>query len=353
MATSKEVRLAPVTARDGVDTRNKDNSGKAAAGTEETTRQVGGDLARGGQTAALGYLLPLGAEVEGSAMNAYWGNYLSTAERYINGDEDAFRWTSYSHQQGINERDIERESRRFGAGEEMLNVYRQFYNAEVVVYLRNLRNPDLYYEGSEQRALAYALEKLEDYNREFDAQTRAAALIQQAYRSFKLPKVRVSETGTLIAEEDRVEEEFVEDFGPCSRCDERRMGDWVDLCADCYWTEDAAWKRKARAARDAFFGLAKRQNAIPSGDVTIGFVLVPQPEVDTDALIARAICPKQVPGWDAFWSNQRPPPPIRIPKRKTTCDCNECGDWVCEVCEFYADHPEEHGRLYNASEVGW
>jgi hypothetical protein len=52
MATSMDARLAPVTARDGADTRNKDNSGMAAAGTGEVTRLGGGDQERVGQTAA-------------------------------------------------------------------------------------------------------------------------------------------------------------------------------------------------------------------------------------------------------------------------------------------------------------
>lgn len=52
MATSMDARLAPVTARDGADTRNKDNLGKAAAGTEEVTRLGGGVQERVGQTAA-------------------------------------------------------------------------------------------------------------------------------------------------------------------------------------------------------------------------------------------------------------------------------------------------------------
>ena len=49
--TQQKPQLASVTARDGVDTRNKDNLGKAAASTEETTRLGAGDQVRGGQTA--------------------------------------------------------------------------------------------------------------------------------------------------------------------------------------------------------------------------------------------------------------------------------------------------------------
>ena len=52
MATSIVSRLAPVTARDGVDTRKKDNCGMAAAMNQETTRLGAGDQIRGGQSAA-------------------------------------------------------------------------------------------------------------------------------------------------------------------------------------------------------------------------------------------------------------------------------------------------------------
>ena len=52
MATSEVSRLASATARDGVDTRNKDNSGKAAAGTGETTRSGAGDREQDGSDAA-------------------------------------------------------------------------------------------------------------------------------------------------------------------------------------------------------------------------------------------------------------------------------------------------------------
>lgn len=73
MATSMEVRLAPVTARDGVDTRKKDNSVMPAGGSGKTTRLGAGDHVRDAQTAAIAYLVPPGAEVEGSAMNAFFG----------------------------------------------------------------------------------------------------------------------------------------------------------------------------------------------------------------------------------------------------------------------------------------
>jgi hypothetical protein len=273
MATTVDLRLASVTACDGVDTRNKDNSGKAAAGTGETTRLGGGDQKLGGQTAALTFLLPPGADEAGTRMSAYWANYLSTADRYIKGDSESFMWTSYGHQQGCNERDIERECRRLGAGEEMLNIYRQFYNAQVVDYMAE----------PSQLTYDFAMKMLNQYNDELADQTKAVKLIQQAYHVFKSPKPEVSETGTFIA-----------DYPKCS-CGEDSMFEDGGMCVDCYWTEDARIK-KARRNR--------RQNAIPSEES----------EPDIDSVVERAISPEHITGWNEFWlqyasSNLR----IRIP----------------------------------------
>jgi hypothetical protein len=57
MATSSNARLAPVTARDGVDTRNQDNSVMPAGGSGETT-STGATRVQGGQTAASGKKVP-------------------------------------------------------------------------------------------------------------------------------------------------------------------------------------------------------------------------------------------------------------------------------------------------------
>jgi hypothetical protein len=332
MATLVEARLAPVTARDGADTRNKDNSGKAAAGTGEVTLLGGGDQTRVGQTAAITYLLPPGADVANTAMNAYWTNYLRTADAYVQGDPlEFFKFTSFKHQQGFNEADIKRECYKLGGGEEMLTIYRQFYNAYVTEYLA---------EPTPLR-LKHALEFLADYNKELAEQNNAAKLIQQAYKSFKAPKHRISETGTFIAEDDRQEDEFVEDHPKCScGCGEVSMFEDGGMCADCYWTEDSRIKT---ARRRAF-----RQNAIPSGDITVGLVLVPQPEVDIDALIQRAICPKQIPNWDAFWAKHYVAGlKISVPKVKKPCKCGAestrrvNGKQMCEPCADFAENVGE------------
>jgi len=219
----------PVNTRDGVDTRPLD-------GEKDLTTRVGACHDRDEQTAAITYLLPPGAEVEGSNMGAFWRNYMRTADAYIKGDPlEQFKFTTFEHQQGFNEADIKRECFKLGAGEEMLTIYRQFYNRYVTEYLAD----------PTPRNLKYALDMLAEYNKELDAQTKAALLIQRAYRMSK-----VSDTGTLIAEE-------CEEYGTCIRCfGAPRMGHFSLICADCHWSEDAVIKKECRN---------RRQNAIPSG----------------------------------------------------------------------------------------
>ncbi len=189
MATSIDLRLAPVTARDGVDTRKQD-----------MTTSVG-------VTHVLEYLLPPGADVIGSRMNSIWRNYMSHAEAYIKGDPlKFFIFTSFQYQQGFNEKAIQSEC---SADDKMRNVYRQLYNAEVTDYKRS----------PSETTFKCAMEFLADFNGDEDDDG----------------------TGTLIAEEDEEEE--------CSNCSEHRMSDWTNLCADCYWEEDAAIKHASRANR--------------------------------------------------------------------------------------------------------
>lgn len=201
----------------------------AAAGTEEVTRLGGGDQERDAQTAAM-YLVP---------NSAHWENYIRLADAYVAG-EDLFQFQSYRVQQSYNEEDIQRDCNRVGPHTEgMLNLYRQSYNHAITEFRKT----------QSCNALENALEYLEDFKKEQSEQAEqenAARVIQSWFRSF--PKI--SETGTLIAEDNEPE-----DYGKCVNCDERRIGMFVELCADCYWTEDAEFKRMA---------YAQRQNAIPS-----------------------------------------------------------------------------------------
>lgn len=219
MATSTVPRLAPVNARDGVDTR-PDN------GEKDLTTRVGASHDRDAQTAAITYLLPPGAEVEGSNMAVFWRNYMRTADAYAAGDPlHHFRFTSFRQEQSHNEEDIAHECRKLGAGEEMLNVYRQFYNAAVTEWRAEPR----------WRQLDNVDHLLEQFNKELEAQNRAATIIQQAYKA--------SKTGTLMAED-------CEEHGTCIRCFQApRMRYFSLLCADCYWSEDAVIKQICREKR--------------------------------------------------------------------------------------------------------
>ena len=168
MATTMESRVAPAIARDGVDTRPLD-------GEKDLTTRVGASHDRDEQTAAT-YLPPPGAEVPRSNMSAFWTNYLRTADNQAKGDPlGHFIFTTFNDQQCRNEEDIERECRKLGAGEEMLNIYRMRYNRMVTEYLRD----------PSALNLTYVRKYLADYNRELHAQQKAALLIQWAFKTRK------------------------------------------------------------------------------------------------------------------------------------------------------------------------
>jgi hypothetical protein len=175
MASIVGTQLVSATTRDGVDTRpkgEKENSGKTAVGTGETTR-VGASHDRDEQTAAT-YLPPPGAEVPRSNMSAFWTNYLRTAEHQVNGDPlGHFIFTTFNDQQCRNEEEIERECRKLGAGEEMLNIYRMRYNRMVTEYLRDPNALNL----------TYVRKYLADYNGELRAQQKAALRIQRVFKT--------------------------------------------------------------------------------------------------------------------------------------------------------------------------
>jgi hypothetical protein len=209
MATSMEVRLVTANTRVGADSRKKDNSGKVATGTEEVTRLGGGDQERDGQTAAY-YLVPTGADVVGSPMSAYWTNYLRLADTYVGGNDDAFMFVSYRTQQSYNEQDIQKECDRNGEG--MLNLYRESHNRAMTQFRKTKDSNDL----------ENALEYLEDFKKE-----------------------QRGDTETLPADDC---DDDPEDYGKCEKCDEPRIGEYTELCADCYWSEDSYLKSMKRNA---------------------------------------------------------------------------------------------------------
>ena len=134
----------------------------AAAMKQETTRLGAGDQIRDEQTAAMEmYLAPPGADENGSAMNAYWRNYMNLADAYVNGTDDMFMWVSFDKQQSFNEADIARECNRIAPNTEgILNLYRQYYNQAITEYL----------ESRESNALETALGYLEEFKAEAEAQ---------------------------------------------------------------------------------------------------------------------------------------------------------------------------------------
>ena len=151
------------------------------------------------------YLIPTGADIQGSPMHAHWTNYKRLADLYVAGHDDAFMFVSYKTQQSYNEEEIQKECDRIGEG--MQNLYRQAYNQAITKFRKTHDSNDL----------ENALEYLAQYEDEDE------------------------ETGTLVADDEQ-----------CENCDEPRIGEYTQLCADCYWSEDSYLKRM-------------RRNAIPSG----------------------------------------------------------------------------------------
>jgi hypothetical protein len=205
MATLLEARLAPVTARDGVDTRKQDNSAATEVALGETTRLGAGDQFRVGQTAAF-YMAPPGADVVGSPMSAYWTNYIRLADAYVNG-EDCFLWVPYSTQQSFNEKSIRCAC---PSHEEILTLYREFYNRSITEFRKHHDSQDL----------EDALDYLADFNKEQTKQMSAVRVLQEWYRS-------------CIAR-------------PRCTCGEFSMFRTGGLCVDCHWTDDASFKRLRR-----------------------------------------------------------------------------------------------------------
>ena len=155
------------------------------------------------------YLIPPGADVEGSPMHAHWTNYKRLADLYVGGNDDSFMFVPYVTQQSYNEQGIQNECSRIGEDEEMRNVYRQYYNQWITKFRKT----------QDQADLENALEYLENF------------------------KQQDVDTGTLVADDD---------YGKCTTCNEDpRIGEYTELCADCYWSEDSYLK-------------SMRRNAIPS-----------------------------------------------------------------------------------------
>ena len=153
------------------------------------------------------YLIPTGADVEGSPMHAHWTNYKRLADLYVAGNDDAFMFVPYKKQQSYNEDAIQLECDRLGEG--MKNLYRQYYNQAITVFRKT--QDSSYLDDAERY--------MEDFKNEG--------------------------SGTVVADDY---------YGECTKCGmEPRIGEYTELCADCYWSEDAYLK-------------SMKRNAIPSSE---------------------------------------------------------------------------------------
>lgn len=89
------------------------------------------------------YLIPTGADVEGSPMHSYWTNYKRLADLYVAGNDDTFMFVPYDTQQSYNEQDIQNECNRIGENEGIRNMYRQYYNKYITKFRKTHNQSDL------------------------------------------------------------------------------------------------------------------------------------------------------------------------------------------------------------------
>lgn len=259
MATAGSPRLVTANTRDGVDTRNKDL----------TTRSGGGDREYDGSNAALEFdawletlphirldlVAPSGVEVEGAPIWGAWGRYLTLSQRRIEGEEETFRYVNYETQLDRAEEGLMRcvpEVRQMDMF--YLNELNRAITSLGWVIHRARRDLlsapfmlDFYKTVVASRMTD--VEKAEETR--MDAAIRR---IQSWVRTLTTPPTCVAcgwscamEGGDMKCEWCCVEEDEEERM-PCG-CG---SGDPVyidDLCADCYWEEDAREKRQRRALR--------------------------------------------------------------------------------------------------------
>ena len=267
MATSEVSRLAPANARDGVDTRNKDNSGKAAAGTGETTRSGAGDREQDGSDAAFGFdawlatlpnvrldlVAPAGAGVVGASIWGAWGMYETVAKRRMEDSDESFRWVSY-------------ETQRRRAEDMLLDAVSEDRQMDMV-YLNNLNREIVYMAYAITRArreLSEGQGCLDFYQlvvlaRQRDVEEARADLavrrIQAWVRSFPAPVCRDCGWGSPPQNDGLCDwcvgnrEEQMVVVMCAGRCECGEVEYIEGLCADCFWEEDARFKRVARALR--------------------------------------------------------------------------------------------------------
>jgi hypothetical protein len=221
MATSTVPRLASVTARDGVDTRKKDNCGTAAAVNQETTRLGAGDQIRVGQLAA-SYRVPPGADIVGSQLYAAWENYLRIADAYVYDQIGCdglpcFQENPFWKMEDSHAEDVQNACR--GRDYE-LNLYRRYYNLAVTEFRKTHDSRDLETMLERLAVLDQETEKIEEEIRTLpQRQANAIQVIKRWVRSLDVPRC------------------------PCG---DKSMFEEGGLCVDCHWTEDGKFKTLRR-----------------------------------------------------------------------------------------------------------
>jgi hypothetical protein len=261
MATAGSLRPVTANTRDGVDTRNKDL----------TTRSGGGDREYDGSNAALEFdawletlphirldlVAPTGVEVEGAPIWGAWGRYITLSQRRIEGEEETFRYVSYETQLDRAEEGL---MRCVPEVRQMDMFYLNELNRAItslgwVIYRarRDLLSAPFMLDFHK----TVVLSRMGDVEKAEDTRMDAAIRRIQAWvreRTLMTPPICVAcgwscamEGGDMKCEWCCGEEEREE--RPDCGCG---SGDPVyidDLCADCYWEEDAREKRARRALR--------------------------------------------------------------------------------------------------------
>ena len=132
------------------------------------------------------FIIPMGAEVEKSRMNAHWTNYMSVVNSYIKRDDDRFMWVSFDKQLQYAEKDIEKEICRVSPnGGGILFVHAMYYNRYVADCLRYMNTEEDEDIRRTERFMKEAREWLEPYTSELESQQKAAAMIQKMYKEKK------------------------------------------------------------------------------------------------------------------------------------------------------------------------
>ena len=231
--TNKTPQLASVTARDGVDTRNKENSAvpcEVRGGDNLSVEKITG---LGGQTAALvfdgwlyslnlpDYIVPPGAEVRGSEAWCAWENWKERMDPkprnldYMRGGFSGYDDTE-DHKAVLRAL-----AERVGPNSDLfVQLYREFYN-DAVARLKSeieknrcivktcetedeMKREMEYSRTAILRHIGFCQDALDDYNVEILLQKFAARKLARWYKRFPPPGVRVSDTGTWIADDDSV-----------------------------------------------------------------------------------------------------------------------------------------------------